>query len=59
MLKIAKNRLNELYAKIDETMGLFIPIKRAGEVNYAVWKDGKEVSFKVEEILLKEAQKIA
>ncbi len=45
MLKIAKNRLNELYAKIDETMGLFIPIKRAGEVNYAVWKEGKEVSL--------------
>ena len=45
MLKIAKNRLNELDAKIDETMGLFIPIKRAGEVNYAVWKDGKEVSL--------------
>ena len=45
MLKIAKNRLNELYAKIDESMGLFIPIKRAGEVNYAVWKDGKEVSL--------------
>ncbi len=45
MLKIAKDRLNELYAKIDETMGLFIPIKRAGEVNYAVWKEGKEVSL--------------
>ena len=45
MLKIAKERLNELYAKIDETMGLFIPIKRAGEVNYAVWGEGKEVSL--------------
>ncbi len=45
MLKIAKERLNELYAKIDESMGLFIPIKRAGEVNYAVWKEGEEVSL--------------
>ena len=45
MLKIAKNKLNELYAKIDETMGLFIPVKRAGEVNYAVWGEGKEVSL--------------
>ena len=45
MLKIAKERLNDLYAKINETMGLFIPIKRAGEVNYAVWGEGKEVSL--------------
>ena len=45
MLKIAKDRLNELYAKIAETQGLFIPIKKAGEVNYAVWSEGKEVSL--------------
>ncbi len=45
MLKIAKNRLNELYAKISESMGLFLPIKKAGEVNYAVWGEGKEVSL--------------
>ena len=45
MLKIAKERLNDLYAKIDEKMGLYIPIKRAGEVNYAVWGEGKEVSL--------------
>ena len=45
MLKIAKERLNALYAKINESMGLFIPIKRAGEVNYAVWGEGKEVSL--------------
>ena len=45
MLKIAKERLNDLYAKIAENMGLFIPIKRAGEVNYAVWSEGKEVSL--------------
>ena len=45
MLKIAKERLNELYAKISESMGLFLPIKTAGEVNYAVWGEGKEVSL--------------
>ena len=45
MLKIAKERLNDLYAKIAETMGLYLPIKRAGEVNYAVWGEGKEVSL--------------
>jgi formate hydrogenlyase subunit 6/NADH:ubiquinone oxidoreductase subunit I len=45
MLKIAKERLNELYAKINQTMGLFIPVKKAGEVDYAVWSEGKEVSL--------------
>jgi len=45
MLKITKQNLNELYAKIDESMGLFLPIKRAGEVNFAVWAEGKEVSL--------------
>ena len=45
MLKIAKERLNELYAKINQSMGLFIPIKKAGEVNYEVWREGKEVSL--------------
>ena len=45
MFKIAKERLNELYAKINESMGLYLPIKCAGEVNYAVWGEGKEVSL--------------
>ena len=45
MLKIAKERLNDLYAKINEAFGLYIPIKKAGEVNYHVWGDGKEVSI--------------
>ena len=45
MFKIAKERLNALYAKINETMGLYLPIKCAGEVNYAVWGEGKEVSL--------------
>ncbi len=43
MLKIAKERLNDLYAKISESLGLYIPIKKAGEVNYNVWGGGKEV----------------
>ena len=45
MLKIAKDRLNELYSKISETMGLVLPIKTAGEVNYGVWTADKEVSL--------------
>ena len=45
MLKIAKERLNEVYAKINTQMGLFIPVKKAGEVNYAVWSEGMDVSL--------------
>ncbi|MBE7080860.1 MAG: 4Fe-4S ferredoxin [Clostridiales bacterium] len=45
MLKIAKERLNDLYAKIAESMGLYIPVKKAGEVDYAVWEQGNEVSL--------------
>ena len=45
MFKIAKERLNELYAKISANMALVLPVKKAGEVNYAVWEDGKEISL--------------
>ena len=45
MLKIAKERLNELYAAISQNMALVLPVKKAGEVNYAVWEEGKEVSL--------------
>ena len=45
MFRIAKERLNELYAKISEKAGLFIPVKKGGEVNYHVWGEGKEVSL--------------
>ena len=45
MLKISKENLNALYARINETMGLFIPVKKAGEVDYRVWGEGKEVSL--------------
>lgn len=45
MLKIAKSKLNDLYSRISETMGLYIPIKKAGEVNFCVYGEGKEVSL--------------
>ena len=45
MLKISKENLNALYARMNETMGLFIPVKKAGEVDYRVWGEGKEVSL--------------
>ena len=34
MFKIAKEKLNEFLAKLNESAGIFIPVKRAGEVNY-------------------------
>ena len=45
MLKIAKNRLNDLYAKIAQTQSLLLPVKAAGEVNYGVWNADCEVSL--------------
>ena len=45
MFKIAKERLNEVYATISANMALVLPVKKAGEVNYAVWEEGKEVSL--------------
>ncbi|MBQ8885464.1 MAG: 4Fe-4S dicluster domain-containing protein [Clostridia bacterium] len=45
MYRIKKTDLNALYAAIAKTSGLFIPIRRADEVNFAVWGEGKEVSL--------------
>ena len=45
MFKIAKEKLNALLSKLNESTGIFIPVKRAGEVNYETWKEGKEVSL--------------
>ena len=45
MLKIAKERLNELYLAISNAMELVLPVKKAGEVNFATWAEGKEVSL--------------
>lgn len=45
MFKIAKEKLNALLSKLNESAGIFIPVKRAGEVNYETWKEGKEVSL--------------
>ncbi len=45
MLKIAKSKLNDLYTKISESMGLYIPVKTAGEVDFCVYDAEKEVSL--------------
>ena len=45
MFKISKEKLNELYAKISAAMPLYLPLKKAGEVNYGLYEDGAEVSL--------------
>ena len=40
MFKISKEKLNELYAKISAAMPLYLPLKKAGEVNYGLYEDG-------------------
>ena len=45
MLKIAKEKLNNLYVKIANVQGLYLPIKQAGEVNYQAFENGKDVSL--------------
>ena len=45
MYKIALSNLNELYKAISAECPLYLPIKKAGEVNYAFYEDGAEVSL--------------
>lgn len=44
MLKISKENLNGLYRKLSAAMPLYMPLKKAGEVNYGLWTEGAESS---------------
>ena len=44
MKKISKQNLNALYARISESYPLFMPLKKAGQVNYGLWAEGEESS---------------
>ncbi len=44
MKKISKQNLNALYTKISAKYPLFMPLKKAGQVNYGLWAEGEEVS---------------
>lgn len=44
MLKISKENLNGLYRKLSAVMALYMPLKKAGEVNYGLWTEGAESS---------------
>ncbi|MBQ0099051.1 MAG: 4Fe-4S ferredoxin, partial [Firmicutes bacterium] len=43
MLKIEKSKLKEVYSKIAEKMDLYLPLFKAGEVNYGKF-DGKTMT---------------
>lgn len=45
MIKILRNKLNDAFAKISASSDLFLPVKKAGEVNYGKYEDGAEVSL--------------
>lgn len=45
MLRIKISDLNGLYKKIAEKSPLYLPIKKAGEVNFGLYTEGSEVSL--------------
>ncbi len=45
MLKIAKNNLPALFRKIKEQRELYLPVRAADQVNYAVYTDGCDVAL--------------
>lgn len=45
MLKILKANLNAVYEKISQNYGLYLPVRKAGEVNYGAYEKGAEVSL--------------
>ena len=45
MKKIAKSKLSELFSFISGDSDLFLPIKKAGQVNFELWDEEKEVSL--------------
>ncbi len=44
MYKINKGKLTELYRAISASMSLYLPLKKAGEVNYGLWTEEAEAS---------------
>lgn len=45
MYTISKENLNSLYAKINESYDLFMPIKKAGQTNYGFWNEDEEADI--------------
>ncbi len=45
MLKIAKNDLSALYAKIAEAYSLYLPVESAGQTNFGPWDEAVKVDL--------------
>ena len=45
MLKIEKQKLSALFSKIAEDKDLYLPVKEAGQVNFAAWTEEAEVAL--------------
>lgn len=45
MYKIAKEHLSELFQKIAENQELYLPVKNAGQTNFAAWTEETEVDL--------------
>lgn len=45
MYKIAKEHLSELFQKIAESQELYLPVKNAGQTNFAAWTEEAEVDL--------------
>ena len=45
MLKINKNDLSALFAKIAQSNGLYLPVKAAGKTNFAAWEENAQVDL--------------
>ena len=45
MIRILREKLPEAFDKISATQDLFLPVKKAGEVNYGKYEKGAEVSL--------------
>ncbi len=45
MYKIAKEHLSELFQKIAESQELYLPVKNAGQTNFAAWTEDAEVDL--------------
>ncbi|MBO4539089.1 MAG: 4Fe-4S ferredoxin, partial [Clostridia bacterium] len=45
MIKINRADIDRFFAAISEKMPLFLPVKKAGEVNFGAYEEGAEVSL--------------
>ena len=45
MLKLKTANADALYSRISDSAKLYLPVKRAGQVNYDLWESGCEVTL--------------